>query len=55
MKDWDWSAFDEYGNEWVRTGTLTNRELKEIQERLVEKYQQKAAFRQRREKLQGAE
>ncbi len=47
MKDWDWSVFDEYGNDWVHTKTLTNRELKDIQRRLVEKYQRKAAFRQR--------
>ena len=47
MQDWDWSVFDEYGNEWVHTKTLTNRELKDMQRRLVEKYQQKAVFRQR--------
>jgi len=47
MADWDWSRFDEYGNDWVSTKTITNRELKDIQRRLVEKYQSLAAFRQR--------
>lgn len=49
MKDWDWSMFDEYNNEWVRTKTLTNDQLKEIQRRLVEKYQKKITFRQKQE------
>ena len=47
MADWDWSVFDEYGNNWISTKTITNRELKEIQRRLVDKYQNAAAFRQR--------
>ncbi len=50
MADWDWSTFDEYSNDWVHTKTLTNRELKEIQQRLVTKYQDIAAFRQRAKK-----
>jgi len=48
MAGWDWSIFDEYGNDWVKTATISNRELKEIQQRLVAKYQQSAAFRQRK-------
>ena len=47
MTEWDWSTFDEYGNDWVRTQTLSNQALKDIQERLVKKYQDVAAFRQR--------
>jgi len=47
MADWDWSVFDEYGNDWVGTKTITNQELKDIQHRLVNKYQNVAAFRQR--------
>lgn len=47
MADWDWSVFDEYGNDWVRTKTITNQELKDIQQRLVDKYQNVATFRQR--------
>lgn len=47
MADWDWSVFDEYSNDWVSTKTITNRELKDIQQRLVKKYQDIAAFRQR--------
>jgi hypothetical protein len=54
MKDWDWSVFDEYANPWVSTKTLTNRELKDIQKRLVEKYQANAAFRQRQREDKGA-
>jgi anaerobic magnesium-protoporphyrin IX monomethyl ester cyclase len=50
MADWDWSVFDEYGNDWVKTGTISNRELKDIQQRLVAKYQNAAAFRQRKKK-----
>jgi hypothetical protein len=50
MMDWDWSVFDEYGNDWVKTGTISNRELKDIQQRLVAKYQNAAAFRQRKKK-----
>lgn len=50
MKDWDWSMLDEYGNEWSHTKTLTNQALKDIQRRLVEKYQDIAAFRQRLKK-----
>ena len=47
MADWDWSIFDEYGNDWVSTKTITNQELKDIQQRLVDKYQNVATFRQR--------
>lgn len=50
MKDWDWSMFDEYGNDYVHTEALTNKELKDVQKRLVEKYQGVAAFRQRLKK-----
>lgn len=53
MKDWDWSTFDEYGNQWVRTKTLSNQSLRDIQKRLVEKYQSRIAFRQRERKGQG--
>jgi radical SAM superfamily enzyme YgiQ (UPF0313 family) len=49
MKDWDWSAFDEYNNEWVHTETLTNQQLKQEQKRLVEKFQKKITFRQKDE------
>jgi len=47
MADWDWSVFDEYDNDWVSTKTITNRELKDIQQRLVTKYRQVATFRQK--------
>ena len=47
MADWDWSTFDEYGNDWVSTKTISNKELKNIQQRLVAKYRDVAAFRQR--------
>ena len=47
MIDWDWSVFDEYANDWVSTETITNQELKEIQRRLVDKYQMVATFRQK--------
>ncbi|MBN2230615.1 MAG: B12-binding domain-containing radical SAM protein [Candidatus Thorarchaeota archaeon] len=50
MKDWDWSMFDEYSNDWVQTKTLTNQQLKDEQKRLVEKYQRKITFRQKQEK-----
>ncbi len=50
MSGWDWSTFDEYGNDWVHTQTLSNQTLKDTQKRLVEKYQKKAAFRQRLKK-----
>ena len=50
MKDWDWSTFDEYSNNWVRTATLSNQELKGIQQRLVAKYSDNAVFRQRKNK-----
>jgi radical SAM superfamily enzyme YgiQ (UPF0313 family) len=55
MADWDWSTFDEYNNDWVHTATITNRELKEIQRRLVAKYQKVAAFRQRSKKRTSQE
>ena len=47
MKDWDWSMFDEYNNDWVRTKTLSNQQLKNEQIRLVEKYQDGITFRQK--------
>ena len=47
MRNWDWATFDEYNNDWVSTGTLSNRDLKDIQRRLVAKYQDIAAFRQK--------
>ena len=47
MADWDWSTFDEYSNNWVKTQTLSNQDLKKTQQRLVEKYRAVAAFRQR--------
>jgi len=50
MTGCDWSVFDEYGNDWVNTGTISNQELKDIQQRLVAKYQNIAAFRQRQKK-----
>lgn len=50
MKDWDWSMFDEYNNDWVQTKTLTNQQLKDEQKRLIEKYQRKITFRQKQEK-----
>lgn len=50
MKDWDWSTFDEYGNDWVSTKTISNQELKNIQQRLVAKYRDVATFRQRQRK-----
>jgi anaerobic magnesium-protoporphyrin IX monomethyl ester cyclase len=50
MVDWDWSTFDEYSNDWVSTKTISNQELKNIQKRLVEKYQKVATFRQRQKK-----
>lgn len=46
MKDWDWSQFDEYNNDWVHTKTLTNQKLKDEQRRLVEKYNNRITFRQ---------
>ena len=50
MTEWDWSMFDEYNNDWVHTQTLSNQALKDIQRRLVEKYQDIATFRQRLKK-----
>ena len=47
MKNWDWSVFDEYNNDWVHTKTLTNYQLKQEQRRLIEKYQKKITFRQK--------
>jgi len=47
MANWDWSQFDEYSNDWVSTETISNQELKNIQQRLVAKYQNVATFRQR--------
>ena len=45
MKDWDWSTFDEYGNDWVKTKSLSNQQLKNEQSRLVHKYQSNITFR----------
>ena len=50
MRDWDWSTFDEYNNDWTNTKTLTNGDLKSEQSRLVNKYKQHAIFRQRNNK-----
>jgi len=47
MKSWDWSLFDEYNNRWVYTKTLTNKQLRQEQKRLIEKYQKKITFRQK--------
>lgn len=49
MKDWDWSMFDEYTNDWVHTQTLSNAQLKIEQKRLIEKYQKKITFKQKGE------
>jgi radical SAM superfamily enzyme YgiQ (UPF0313 family) len=48
MKDWDWSVFDEYNNDWVRTKTITNQQLRREQQRLIEKYQKNITFRQKK-------
>jgi perosamine synthetase len=50
MEDWDWSAFDEYNNDWVKTKTLTNARLKAEQKRLVLKYKKQITFRQKDDK-----
>jgi len=47
MKNWDWSTFDEYGNDWVHTKILSNQQLKDEQKRLVEKYKRRITFRQK--------
>lgn len=49
MKDWDWSTFDEYTNDWVHTQTLSNAQLKIEQKRLIEKYQKIITFKQKGE------
>jgi radical SAM superfamily enzyme YgiQ (UPF0313 family) len=49
MKDWDWSTFDEYSNDWVSTETLSNAQLKSEQKRLVDKYQKRITFKQKGE------
>lgn len=49
MKDWDWSTFDEYTNDWVHTTTLSNARLKSEQKRLIEKYQKRITFKQKGE------
>lgn len=48
MRNWDWSTFDEYGNDWVRTETLTNEDLKAEQERLYAKFSGKVVQRERK-------
>lgn len=53
MTDWDWSMIDHYvHNNWAKTKTLSNDELKEIQKRLVDKYSSKLSFRQRNGKIE---
>ena len=47
MKDWDWSTFDEYINDWVHTKTMSNADLKKEQERLIEKYRENITFKQK--------
>jgi len=47
MKYWDWSTFDEYNNNWVKTNTLTNSDLKDEQQRLIDKYKNQITFRQK--------
>jgi radical SAM superfamily enzyme YgiQ (UPF0313 family) len=47
MKDWDWSGFDEYNNSWISNKNLTNEELRQEQQRLVNKYSENISFRQR--------
>lgn len=47
MIDWDWSNFDEYNNDWVKTETLSNLDLKKIQELLTDKYKSNITFRQK--------
>jgi anaerobic magnesium-protoporphyrin IX monomethyl ester cyclase len=47
MKDWDWSTFDEYTNDWVHTKTMSNADLKKEQGRLIEKYQENITFKQK--------
>jgi radical SAM superfamily enzyme YgiQ (UPF0313 family) len=43
-KDVDWSQVDEYTNDLTETKTVTNRDLKEIQKKLVQKYKHKIAY-----------
>ena len=50
MSDWDWAIFDEYSNNWVKTNTLSNSQLKEFQQKLINKYSKRAVFRQRQNK-----
>jgi len=45
MKDWDWSTFDEYNNNWVNTKTLSNEDLRYEQKRLIDKYRRYVVFR----------
>lgn len=45
-KDVDWSGVDEYNNDLITTKTLTNKQLKDEQARLVRLFQGKATFRQ---------
>jgi radical SAM superfamily enzyme YgiQ (UPF0313 family) len=50
MKDWDWSTFDEYSNNWISTKTLSNQDLKYHQKRLVDKYTKNITYRQQEDK-----
>ena len=46
-RDVDWSRVDEYENDLISSGALTNEQLKSEQARLVERYSSTATFRQR--------
>ena len=48
MKSWDWSTVDEYNNNWVKSKTLSNKQLRNIQKKLITKYQNHITFRQKR-------
>lgn len=47
MKDWDWSNFDEYNNDWISNQHLNNNELRQEQQRLIQKYEDNITCRQR--------
>ncbi len=48
LKDLDWSKVDEYSNDITKTKYLSNEELKNEQQRLVEKYLDHAVFRHKK-------
>jgi len=48
MKDWDWSNFDEYNNDWISSPYLTNQEIKQQQQRLINKYKRNITYRQKK-------